>query len=274
METYFDTLGNVIRRFPEIACGTYHDATKVFVKINRENNFDVEVAGLNALRKSKAIRIANVVGYGRSNLGEHALVLEAITSTSPTADFYHGFGSSLAKMHKSSTDKCYGFEHDNFLGHTKQLNSWNEDWIEFFSLRRLGFQLQLAKSNGLGGSKLQELGLAVRDNLGEILGPSPEPPCLIHGDLWSGNWICDENGCPALIDPAVYFANREAEFGMTTLFGGLPESFYQSYNDTWPMADGWRQRVEIYRLYHVLNHLNLFGESYLGQALRILRKFV
>lgn len=274
MNSYFDSLGKVVRRFPEIAFGDSGVDAKVFVKTSSKDIFDVEVAGLDALRSTNTIRIARVVGHGSTECGQHVLVLEAIESTSPSADFFARFGSSLAKMHRAASAESYGLEQDNFVGQTNQPNSWNEDWVNFFSTQRLGFQLQLAKSNGLGGSQLQELGRSVRGRLNEILGSSCEAACLIHGDLWSGNWICDEEGNPALIDPAVYFANREAEFGMTTLFGGLPQPFYRAYNETWPMTNGWQERVEIYRLYHVLNHLNLFGESYLGQAMEILRKFV
>jgi fructosamine-3-kinase len=274
MTTDFETMGGVKRRFPGVCCEpSIPDGAKVFVKLSHEDIFGPEVAGLNAMRNARAIRVAEVVGSGESENGTCVLVLEAIKSDVPNGDFFERFGRQLAKMHRSSTSDRFGFEHDNFLGASLQPNSWTESWTEFWAESRLGFQLKLARENGLGGSELQSLGDVMVSRLDSLIGGSTERPALIHGDLWSGNWICDERASPVLIDPAVYFANREAEFGMTTLFGGLPKTFYDAYNEAWPMADGWEDRVAIYRLYHLLNHLNLFGSSYLQQCIEILRRF-
>ncbi len=274
MTTDFESLGEVKRRFPGVSFEpSVSDTANVFVKTSHEDIFGPEVVGLNAMRATRAIRVANVFGSGVSEDGTNVLVLEAIESHVPAGDFFERFGRQLAELHRSSSADRFGFEHDNFLGASLQPNPWTDDWTDFWSKSRLSFQLKLARENGLGGSELQSLGDSVINRLDSLIGGSTERPALIHGDLWSGNWICDEQAQPVLIDPAVYFANREAEFGMTTLFGGLPESFYDAYHEAWPMADGWEDRVAIYRLYHLLNHLNLFGSSYLLQCISILRRF-
>ena len=122
-------------------------------------------------------------------------------------------------------------------------------------------------------NELLQSGQQLQQKLHEILAID-EPPCLIHGDLWSGNYLCDELVDPVLVDPAAYFGHREAEFGMTMLFGGFDESFYSAYNEVWPLAPGSEDRIAIYRLYHLLNHLNLFGKSYLPACLNILKQYV
>ncbi|QEG22095.1 fructosamine kinase family protein [Mariniblastus fucicola] len=267
----FITLGEAAVRFPDFDLPSgLNDQTRVFVKSSHNDVFGQEAAGLESLRRTDSIRIAEVIYVSQRE--PFVLILKAIESTPPSADFFERFARKLAQMHRCSAEQ-FGFEHDNFLGATAQPNSWTSDWVEFWAVHRLGFQLRLAADNGLGGSELQRLGQALIHRLDEQIGGSNERPALIHGDLWSGNWLCDEHGEPALIDPAVYFANREAEFGMTTLFGGLPPRFYGAYREAWPLEDGWEDRVAVYRLYHLLNHLNLFGSSYLGECLESLRRF-
>lgn len=247
------------------------DFAKVFVKSSRDDIFGPEAEGLNALAATNAIRVARVVGYG-THSGRHFLVIEAIESSTASGDFFERFGRQLAETHRVGSSDQFGFHEDNFIGETVQPNKWFVDWCDFWAEQRLGFQLKLANENGYRG-ELQQLGKALIKRLDSLLGGIDEPPSLIHGDLWSGNWMCDPDGEPVLIDPAVYYANREAEFGMTTLFGGLSTEFYEAYNEAWPMKEGWRERVSIYRLYHLLNHLNLFGSSYLTDSLAILRRF-
>ena len=270
----FETLGEAKRRFPELVFRQdFDDLSRVFIKTSHRDVFGVEAAGLDAMRKTNSIRIAQVLGQGESG-GTYVIVLEAIQSHSPTADFFETFAMQLAQMHRAGAADRFGFRHDNFLGETAQPNSWADDWTSFWSESRLGFQLKLARENGYGGDELQRLGGALQSKLDSLIGGSIEKPALVHGDLWSGNWLCDDRNQPALIDPAVYYGNRESEFGMTTLFGGLPEQFYSAYNEAWPMESGWQDRVAIYRLYHLLNHLNLFGASYLAECMAILRRFV
>lgn len=272
----FKLLGEAKRRFPGVVFESrFADSIRVFVKTSSADVFRAEVAGLRALRQTDALRVAEVCGVGKSKrCGSYILVLEAIDSRAPTEGFVDKFARQLADLHRIGSGDAFGLDHDNFLGATDQPNAPMESWPDFWAQHRLGFQLKLAKENGLGGDQLQRLGAKLVGKLDSFIGGSLESPSLIHGDLWSGNWLCDLRGEPALIDPAIYYANRESEFGMTTLFGGLPSRFYDVYNEMWPMEDGWEERVAIYRLYHLLNHLNLFGASYLGDCLQILRRFV
>ena len=166
----------------------------------------------------------------------------------------------------------FGFEEDNYIGATPQPNAWTDDWVTFFAEQRLGFQLRLAADNGFGG-ELARLGERLLSRLGELIDEPAEPACLLHGDLWGGNYLCDAEGQPVLIDPAAYYGRREAELAMTTLFGGFDSAFYGAYEEAWPLAPGSAERLEIYKLYHLLNHLNLFGGGYLGGCLGVLRRF-
>ncbi len=273
-DSNFQTLGEVIQHYPNVVLQPgYGDELRVFVKSSRKDIFGPEAVGLSAMRKTKSIRVTQVVGTGKCNSGNHVIVLEAIESQDPSGRFFEEFGRQLAEMHRSGAADRFGFEHDNFLGATPQPNPWTDDWVEFWAQSRIGFQLKLAQENGYGGHDLQTQGESLINRLSALIGGSDERPVLIHGDLWRGNWLCDQQNQPVLIDPAVYFADREAEFGMTTLFGGAPQTFYEAYNEAWPMADGWEDRVAIYRLYHLLNHLNLFGSSYLEQCFMLLRRF-
>ena len=177
----------------------------------------------------------------------------------------------LAQLHTTSASE-FGFVTDNFLGATPQPNPSTRNWVEFWNTYRMEHQLRLANDKGFGGA-LQELGRRLMNRMEDWLTNDEESPALIHGDLWSGNYFVDESGCPVLLDPAPYFASREAEFGMTTLFGGFDDRFYAAYNEMMPMPDGSENRIAIYRLYHLLNHLNLFGSSYLDGCLQILKKY-
>jgi len=267
------TLGKVMDRFPDVAFRSgFAKETPVCFKRSHQDQFASEAAGLDALGQTNSIRVAKVIGVGQAE-SKFVLVLELIGSRIPNADFFERFARQLAETHRAGSADQFGFEHDNFLGETFQPNPWTVDWVEFWSESRLSFQLKLARDNGFGGNDLQRLGVTMLGRLDSLIGASSEQPALIHGDLWSGNWLCDRNHQPVLIDPAAYYANREAEFGMTTLFSGLPNKFYDAYQEVWPMESGWRDRVAIYRLYHLLNHLNLFGTSYLSDCLAILRKF-
>jgi len=161
----------------------------------------------------------------------------------------------------------FGFFHDNYCGDTTQDNSWKDNWAEFFRDNRLGFLLNLIqKDRSLSASEMDTYNKLLH-KIPELL-PADSQPALIHGDLWSGNYIITENG-PALIDPASYYADREMEMGIMTMFGGFSSRFYDAYNHIYPLPSDWRERNQLYQLYHVLNHYYLFGGSYQSQALRI-----
>lgn len=263
------------------------DGRSFFVKSNRSSSemFSCEADGLKALsraaakssnldRTSKsAIQVPTVVGRSTTDSGMGLLVLEYVETGHKGGDFFEVFGRSLAELHRQARSDRYGFEFDNFIGSTPQPNRWSSSWIEFWAEQRLGFQLRLAHDHGLTDASFTKQCNQLISDLDHWLAGPGEPPSLIHGDLWSGNYLVNLDGQPVLIDPAVYYGVREAEFGMTTLFGGFPTKFYDAYNEAWPLADGWQRRSEIYKLYHLLNHLNLFGSSYRAGCLDVLKRF-
>jgi fructosamine-3-kinase len=179
-------------------------------------------------------------------------------------------------MHRY-TSECFGFYEDNFIGATPQLNIpdnfESSDWTLFYLNKRLLFQFHLAERNGYTDENFRRLFSNLEKRLPEILKGSEEPPALLHGDLWSGNFMVNKAGNATLIDPAVYYGHREAELAMTKLFGGFSSSFYSAYNKTYPLKSGWEFREEVYTLYHVLNHLNLFGAGYKNQAFMLMKQY-
>lgn len=252
------------------------DGRQFFVKTHAHpvpHWFTSEARGLEAIRDTDTCRVPDVVAVGESP--QPFLILEWIESARAGSEsaYEEQLGRQLALMHQTPVGHQFGFRGDNFIGATAQPNPWSKDWNGFWRDNRLGFQLREAERRGRGNRELQQLGARVMDRLDEILGPCKEAPALLHGDLWSGNHCADENGSPVLLDPACYHGHREAEFGMITWFGGLSDQFYAAYNDVYPLSDGSQQRIAIYRLYHVLNHLNLFGNTYLSDCLQILRRF-
>jgi fructosamine-3-kinase len=196
--------------------------------------------------------------------------MEDLRPASPIPNYWDQFGSDLAELH-STTRSNFGFDHDNFIGSTPQPNPWTSNGYSFFADHRLGFQAELAARKGLlTKSDLADIQAIIR-KLPEII---PEQPAsLLHGDLWSGNAISDEKGQPAMIDPAAHFGWAEAELGMTTLFGRFPERFYQAYQERRPLEPGWENRLGLYNIYHMLNHVNLFGGGYLAGARTLMRKY-
>ena len=258
------------------------DGGRFFVKSNAQSPasmFEKEAVGLLAIAKTQTIRVPSVIGWQDGNSA--FLILEVIESAPQCATFFEDFGRRLASMHSANqvqesgsveSKSEFGFDHDNFIGSTPQPNAWDQDWISFWQQNRFGYQVKLARDNGYADETFQRLADKLNRRLADFL-TVEESPSLIHGDLWNGNFMIGSTGEPVLIDPAVYFAHREAEFGMTTLFGGFDRVFYEAYEEVWPLRDGAADRIAIYRLYHLLNHLNLFGSSYLSQCLEIMKKF-
>jgi fructosamine-3-kinase len=188
-------------------------------------------------------------------------------------DFPAEFGRRFARLHRSTRGARFGFPHDNYLGSTPQPNGWSDDGCDFFRRRRLGHQLGLARAGGLADRGLARLGDRLLDRLDRWLDLPGEPACLLHGDLWGGNYLVDDAGAPVLIDPAAYHGHREADLAMTRLFGGFDAAFYAAYEEEWPLSPGSEERRPLYELYHLLNHLNLFGAAYRGRCLAILRRY-
>jgi fructosamine-3-kinase len=274
IQSYRSVSGDCINNASIIECS---NGERFFLKSNpaaTKAMFAAETDGLRSMSATNSIRIPEVICFGSLESGGAFLVLESIVQGSRSRDYFECFGRQLANMHRLGRSEQFGFKTDNWLGSTVQPNPWSTDWISFWIQSRIDHQLKLAIERGFSNSKLQRLGKLLIDRVGDIFGSTEEPPSLIHGDLWSGNYLADETAQPVLIDPACYYANREAEFGMTTLFGGFPTEFYDAYQEAWPLAEGWETRVEIYRLYHLLNHLNLFGSSYMSGCLEILKRHV
>jgi len=248
---------------------TFADGSSVFVKsvAGAPGMFEREAEGLRALASAAAIRIPEVLAVGAG-----ALVLEMIHEAPKKDGFFESFGRAFAKLHEHR-GPSFGFPHDNFIGSTPQCNQSLDGsrWPEFFLERRLRFQTKLAVERG-HGHEIEHLLDRAEGRISEMLGAATELPSILHGDLWSGNFIADERGEACLIDPAVYYGHREADLAMTRLFGGFGSEFYAAYDEASPLAPGHEDRLPIYQLYHLLNHLNLFGSAYYAQCMRILQR--
>ena len=244
-----------------------------FLKFNLVDRFPQmfqnESIGLELLRNSGTLRIPKVIGNGEK--GKYSwLLLEFIETGAPTNAFWEDFGVSLAAMHRNSND-FFGLDHNNFIGSLPQSNLPHKNWYDFFIEERLQKQLQSARDKGLTDKNIN----SHFENLYKAIpGIFPdEPPSLLHGDLWSGNYICDLMGGACLIDPAVYYGFREMDIAMSKLFGGFSRHFYEAYQESWPMALGWQHRLEICNLYPLLVHVNLFGASYVGSVKSVVSRF-
>jgi fructosamine-3-kinase len=232
--------------------------------------FEAEAEGLRELAAARAIRVPAVVDCGIEN-GAAFIAIEHLSFERATPVIEESFGAQLANLHRQ-TQSRHGWHRDNTIGPTPQHNPWTEDWVDFFREHRLRFQLDLAARNGYRG-ELQSLGDSLVRRLPELFEEYEPVPSLCHGDLWSGNWGV-AGGVPVIFDPAVYYGDRESDIAMTMLFGGFGRAFYRAYEESWPMAKGHERRLKLYQLYHVLNHLNLFGSGYQGQAMKLLRDLV
>jgi len=244
-----------------------------FIKWNESTDadmFEKEAFGLELLKAKCKAYVPEVINFGKAE-GKSYLLLEFVHPELERNDFWEDFGTKLAKLHYNSSI-TFGLSSDNYIGSLEQSNTPNENWLEFFMQKRVMAQAGLAYYNQLLDKK-------ILDDL-ELLGaklPSilvHEPPALIHGDLWSGNFLIGPDGGVCLIDPAVYYANREAEIAFTLLFGGFEERFYEAYFDAFPVEKGFSERAAIYNLYPLLVHVNIFGGSYITGVQKILKKYL
>ncbi len=198
------------------------------------------------------------------------LLLEDLRPAPPRPNYWQEFGQRLATLHLH-THTHYGFAHDNYCGITPQPNPWTKSGHEFFAEHRLRYQARLARDRErLDTPDIRRIEILC-ERLPDLV--PPQSPALLHGDLWSGNALTGPRGEPALIDPAAHYGWAEAELGMTVLFGGFPRAFYDAYAHAYPLAPAWRDRLDIYNLYHLLNHLNIFGEKYLPRVQGILTRY-
>lgn len=245
-----------------------------FLKYNDASRFpqmfEKEALGLKLLHESQSLHIPQIIGH--SSKGQTSfLLLEFIEQGQANRQFWENFGHGLASLHRNS-HPTFGLDHSNYIGSLKQHNKAEASWADFFIRQRLQPQIELAKQQALLSTKT----LADFEKLFKLL-PSvfpEEAPALLHGDLWSGNFLCTTKGEAALIDPAVYYGHREMDIGMSKLFGGFHPRFYDAYNAAWPLEKSWEQRVDLCNLYPLLVHVNLFGGGYAGQLESCLMKYV
>jgi protein-ribulosamine 3-kinase len=249
-----------IQSFARAGGGCIHECYRVtiqgeacFLKTNdpgQADAFAAEADGLQALRAA-GMRAPEPHSHGIAG-GRAYLLMEYLDLGGPS-DFA-ALGRMLALAHQRPGPR-FGWQRDNYIGTTAQRNAWAHDWSEFWMERRMRPQIELARRKGF----------AVDVPETRILKNHRPAPSLLHGDLWSGNAGFTAQG-PVVFDPAVYFGDREADLAMTELFGGFPREFYAAYDEVFPLDAGYEQRKPLYNLYHLLNHLNLFGRGYLGQV--------
>ena len=245
----------------------------LFLKTGPASSYDMfsaEAEGLAELATPGVIRVPQVVACS-THADTAFLATEWLELGRPTRAAEAKLGEQLAALHLATRDR-FGWHRDNTIGLTPQHNDWADDWLAFFREHRLGFQLELAARNGFAGA-LQRQGATLLKRLPVFFEDHAPQPALLHGDLWGGNWAsCD--GAPVIFDPAVYYGDPETDLAMTRLFGGFGPAFYDAYEARMPATTGSHDRCKLYQLYHVLNHLNLFGSAYLGRAEELIKQLL
>ncbi|MEM7103840.1 MAG: fructosamine kinase family protein [Bacteroidota bacterium] len=275
-----DNLKTEILSFKKVGGGSINETGIIetgqgafFVKINDSSSFpglfEKEAKGLRVLRETGKIRVPTVNFFAESK--DHSfLVMELIHRGLGFGIFWERFGKALASLHQSNSTHC-GLDHDNYIGSLPQSNKQHKKFVDFFIHERLEPQFKLAFDKGFFSDRVQQASSRLYNRLPEIL--PDEPPSLIHGDLWSGNFMADMNDEPVLIDPAVCYAHREMDLAMTTLFGGFNDYFYESYESVFPTEPGLEKRISIYNLYYLLVHVNLFGGGYVSSVESIINRY-
>jgi len=248
-EGYFFVKKNSLSRYPQM--------------------FQKEAKGLKLLCDASVIDIPEIVCVGQGS-NDAFLILKFIDSAPMLVDFWTRFGEQLANLHKH-TDNDFGLDHDNYIGSLYQRNNKHSHWSAFFREERLEFQLKMARDSGKMGNDITKAFDRFYKEIDNIF--PKEPPALLHGDLWSGNFMVNQEGMPVIIDPAVYFGHREMDLGMSQLFGGFDSRFYSSYNKHYPLEKGWEERLNYCNLYPLLVHVNLFGGGYVQSVKSIVNRF-
>jgi fructosamine-3-kinase len=262
--------GGCIHRAYVLECG----GKRFFAKINTaayREHFLAEEDGLVALREA-GMRVPQVFSLGTTPGYAYLLCGFLDLGTLDTASA-RALGRALARTHARDAGCRYGWHRANYIGATPQSNHWHDDWASFWAEERIAPQLALARENGLG-ERLQTLGERLLARIPHLLSRHQPKPALVHGDLWSGNAGTVGDGEPVVFDPAVYVGDAEADLAMTELFGGFPRSFFEGYAEMATIAAGYETRKPLYNLYHVLNHANLFGGAYVGQAERVMTRLL
>lgn len=271
---------HTITRVTPVGGGCINDAHVVttnhgryFVKYNHARRypgmFEAEARGLEVLKNAGELSVPGVIGTGGA--GDQAfLILEYIDSLPQEKYFWENFGRGLARLHKHS-NQHFGLDHSNYIGSLPQRNAFSESWADFFITRRIQPQLRLSRESGKTDKELEKKFERLFARLDEFF--PAEPPALLHGDLWSGNYMTGNKGEAVIIDPAVYYGHRYMDLGMSKLFGGFAPDFYKAYLSEYPLDGDWQQGIEIANLYPLMVHVNLFGGGYLGSVNSMLRRF-
>jgi len=276
------SLGSNIESSQSVSGGSINRAAKVtlsdgrtcFLKWNTTADphmFEVEEKGLELLKSANtSLRVPDVFATGKTETDTGYLLQEFITEGRSEPTSAQEFGQALAAMHQHHEDR-YGLDHDNYIGKLPQSNDWHDNWIDFFVEERMKPQLKMATDAGKLGSSTVARFESMYKQLPDIF--PEEPPSLLHGDLWGGNYFFDQTGRATIYDPAAYYGHREIELAFTHLFGGFPRAFYDSYEEAYPLESGFSQRKDVYNLYPLLVHTNLFGGSYARQVEGIVKQF-
>lgn len=270
IQTHYSIAGGCINQAYRIE----GNGQNYFVKLNSaayHDMFEAEAGGLAELAQPAVIKVPVPVCWGIA--GTYAyLVTEYIALRGDSNSAGSSLGHQLAVMHQVMRTP-YGWHRDNYIGSTVQVNTLENSWETFWRKHRLGYQLELAARNGYSG-QLQQKGEQLLAHVNQFFTDYIPSPSLLHGDLWAGNYASDIENQPVIFDPAIYYGDRETDLAMTELFGGFSAQFYATYEETWPLDVGYKTRKHLYNLYHVLNHLNLFGGGYLNQAERTIERLL
>jgi protein-ribulosamine 3-kinase len=277
-----DSLGKegILKDFQFLYCGNFNLAARVetktgkyFIKWNQgdhEGMFESEAKSMELIRQTNTIHVPKVYAYGKKADGAY-LMLDFVAESKKKPDFWQNFGRKLADLH-SNTHEKFGLHFNNYVGALRQINDYSLDGIQFFIEKRLNIQLEKAYKSKIVDYKLY---IDLNNLFSKIPAIFPkEAPALLHGDLWAGNLMVGSNGQASLVDPSAYYGLREADIAFTTLFGGFPVDFYEAYQEAKPLAPGFKDRIDLYNLYPLLVHTNLFGGGYLESVKRIVSKYL
>lgn len=248
------------------------NGSSYFVKLNQASQvemFAAEARGLEQMYGTKTITVPKPICWGVVENSCY-IVLQWLDLGGSNSHAWEEMGRQLAAMHQTGKSDRFGWDINNTIGSTPQINTWMDNWADFFAEKRIGYQLNLAKRKGGSFPDTTKVIEAVREHLADR---QPQAS-LVHGDLWSGNAAVTTDGKPVILDPATYYGDREVDLAMSELFGGFPTAFYRGYNEVWQLDDRYRQRKTIYNLYHILNHFNLFGGGYASQANRTIQQII
>lgn len=264
-----------------VSGGSINDAYKIhsnkgfyFLKVNSQtpdDMFSKEAVGLKLLNQFFiGGKVPEVIDHFRTNDGKHYLILEWISEGKKAVTFYDTLAAALAEMHRNQSE-WFGLNHDNYIGKLPQSNRKHKNWGDFYIEERIRPQIKLLITSGKCNASVEKRVDVIAQKIHSLF--PDEKPSFLHGDLWSGNFMCNDKSQPVLIDPAVYYGNREMEIAFTHLFGGFSQRFYEIYHRTWPLSPGFNERIQLYNLYPLLVHANLFGGSYMSRSLTILSKY-